>query len=69
MSLVNFTKHVAKVEAFTKLSKYLSLNKDFTRCYTIQPPEWLGGKSMFDFSGQYDFPEHSKSFEERIKGS
>ena len=69
MSLTHLGKFLTKVERAKKLCQCLSLREAWKRGYSIQPPDWLGGKSMFDFSGQYDFPEHSKSFDERIKGA
>jgi len=41
--------------------------KRIVRCYTIQPPDWLGGKNILIKSGRYTFPEHEKTFEEKMK--
>jgi len=37
------------------------------RWYTIQPPDWLGGKNMLIKSGKWDFPEHGRTFEEKMR--
>lgn len=74
MSLINLTrslkltKSVKILEKTSKCAKNSILLKQLQRSYSVQPPDWLGGKDMFEFSGQYDFPEHSESFEDRMKG-
>jgi len=42
-------------------------SKHIVRWYTIQPPDWLGGKNILIKSGRYDFPEHAQTFDEKIK--
>lgn len=41
--------------------------KRVVRWYTIQPPEWLGGKNILIKSGRFDFPEHAQTFDEKMK--
>lgn len=43
--------------------------KHVVRWYTVQPPDWLGGKNLLIRSGKYDFPEHAKTFDEKMKGN
>ena len=52
-------------------SKILQIHYCFVnplRLYTIQPPEWLGGKNMLTVPDRHEFPEHEKTFEQRIRG-
>ena len=44
--------------------KHLSLVP--IRRYTIEPPEWMGGRSMLQRTGNYDFPEYNETFEARL---
>jgi len=37
------------------------------RWYTVQPPDWLGGKNVLIKSGRFDFPEHAQTFDEKMK--
>lgn len=41
--------------------------KRVVRWYTIQPPDWLGGKNLLIRSGRWDFPEHAQTFEDKMK--
>jgi len=41
--------------------------KRAVRWYTVQPPDWLGGKNKLIISGKFDFPEHSQTFEEKMR--
>jgi hypothetical protein len=38
------------------------------RYYSIQPPEWLGGKNQLTAPGRHEFPEHEQTFDERMAG-
>jgi len=40
--------------------------KRIVRWYTIQPPDWLGGKNILIKSGRYDFPENAQTFDEKM---
>lgn len=42
-------------------------SKHVVRWYTVQPPDWLGGKNILIKSGRFDFPEHAQTFDEKIK--
>jgi len=39
------------------------------RCYSPQPPDWLGGKNQLIKSGRWDFPEHAQTFEEKMRSN
>ena len=41
--------------------------KRVVRWYTIQPPDWLGGKNKLIISGKWTFPEHAQTFDEKMK--
>jgi len=43
--------------------------KRVVRWYTIQPPDWLGGKNLLIRSGRWDFPEHAQTFEDKMKSN
>jgi len=47
-------------------SRILSV-KRAVRWYTMQPPDWLGGKNILIKSGKWDFPEHAQTFDEKMK--
>ena len=41
--------------------------KHVVRWYTVQPPDWLGGKNILIRSGRFVFPEHAQTFDEKMK--
>jgi len=43
--------------------------KRIVRWYTIQPPDWLGGKNILIKSGRSKFPEHGQTFNEKMKST
>jgi len=43
--------------------------KRVVRWYTVQPPDWLGGKNMLIRSGRWDFPEHGQTFDEKMRSN
>ena len=54
-----------------KLLKFIPARRSFAtslRYYTIQPPDWLGGQQFITPPNRHDFPEHGRSFEDRMAG-
>lgn len=43
--------------------------KHVLRWYTIEPPDWLGGKNLLIKSGKWDFPEHAQTFDEKMRSN
>jgi len=55
-------------KCYFNILRYKKAYLTVCRRYTIEPPDWMGGKNILTRTGHYDFPKHSDTLEQRLTG-